>query len=201
MQVLAAFFLEGCASKFTAKFYMFLLLRTNKVHPDINHHLSKFEVLLNTANQHVLYYLERAKIHEVDLFNIYAGGSMFHTTAVCEILQDEVLQALGNIKTLSSVYIESTPLLTLQGINRLCEQLNVLPGLFSIELSDIPCVNDSTLFILGLSSTAAPISHNITKRITLNSLRNVTKKGLDQLAKKQGVSLISNDCPGTINSI
>ncbi|KAI7848131.1 hypothetical protein BDC45DRAFT_324871 [Circinella umbellata] len=180
------------------------------------------------------YYLERAKNHGVDLFNIYADGSMFNTTACssaeekekdsadcvssqeqghgggrlthvslsgCEILQDEVLEALGNIKTLSSVFIESAPLLTLQGINRFCEQLNMLPGLFSIELSDIPCVNDSTLFILGLSSTAASISHNITKRITLNSLHNVTEKGLDQLAKKQGVSLISNDCPGTINGI
>ncbi|KAG2218008.1 hypothetical protein INT45_001551 [Circinella minor] len=173
------------------------------------------------------YYLERAKNHGVDLFNAYADRSMFNTTigssaekkekytADCvssqeqgrltyvslsgsEILQDEVLEALGNIKTLSSVYIESAPLLTLQGINRFCEQLNVLPGLFSIELSDVPCVNDATLSILGSLSMTTLSTPDVTKCITLKSLKNVTKEGLNRLVKKQGVSVIANDCLGTM---
>ena len=128
----------------------------------------------------------------------HGRGWLTHVTLLgCDFTQDPVLEALGNIKTLSHVYVGSAPLVTTKGINAFCEQLNLLPELGSIELYNVPRVEDSTLSILGLSSTARTSSNNITRNITLNSLRNVTEEGLDQLSKKQGVSIIAYNTPCT----
>ena len=118
------------------------------------------------------------------------GGLTHVSLSGCASLQDSVLEALGNIKTLSHVFIECAPLVTTKGINAFCEQLNQLPQLLSIGLSDVPCVDDSTLSIFGLSSTVTTSRHDVTRIITLRSLGNVTKEGLNQLTKKQGISVI-----------
>ena len=113
----------------------------------------------------------------------------------CKFLEDPVLEAVGNIKTLSSISIGYAPAITSKGINAFCEQLNLLPELSSITLSGPHCVDDSTLSILGSSSTSTiSKSWDVTKTITLKLLDNVTKEALDQLSKKQGVSLISYNC-------
>ena len=129
--------------------------------------------------------------HDLSLKQRHGQRRLTHVSlSGCEFLQDRVLESLGNIKTLSSVFIESAPCLTTKGINTFCEKLNLLPGPFSIELSNVSCVDDSTLSILGSPSIATTRDHDITKIITLKFLDNVTKVGLDQLIKKQGVSVI-----------
>ena len=118
------------------------------------------------------------------------GGQLAHVSLIdCDFIADPVLEALGNIKTLSSVYISYMYYVTTKGINAFCEQLNLLPVLRSITLCGLDCVDDSTLSILGSSSTRR--NHDSTRAITLIALYNVTKEALDRLSKKEGVSLIS----------
>ena len=123
-------------------------------------------------------------------------GQLAHVSLIgCDFIEDPVLEAVGNIKTLSSVSIGFASLVTTKGINAFCEQLNMLSELCSISFSGLDCVNDSTLSILGSSSTPTR-GHDITKVITLDSTSHITRKALNQLSKKQGVSLISNNCFG-----
>ena len=115
----------------------------------------------------------------------------------CTFLENRVLEALANIKTLSSVTIENATGMSGNGIDSFCEQLNWLPELTSITLSGLACVDDTTLSILASSPRRRRAeSRDVVKTITLKSLPNVTKRGLDRLSKKQGVSLTSYNCGG-----
>ncbi|KAI9247491.1 hypothetical protein BDA99DRAFT_565165 [Phascolomyces articulosus] len=86
-------------------------------------------------------------------------------------LFDEVLEEMGRIKTLSTVYIGFTDSLTCQGINNFCQQLKMLPNFFSIGLAGLACVDDSTLAILGSA-------RNISS-VCLRALDNITQEGLN----------------------
>ncbi|KAI7850152.1 hypothetical protein BDC45DRAFT_539514 [Circinella umbellata] len=131
----------------------------------------------------------------IRLFKQYAkvsenGNSLRHVDIqYCHGMMDDILLALGEIKTLKTIVFTSLFDITSQGMYGFIKKLSRHQEVISISLGELNCVDDYLIASLGAIESLTELQ--------LERLRNVTGEGIRYLIDRKGSklkTLILKDC-------